>query len=157
MNNKWYAGSWKAQFFSGLMIPVMFFVGNLGYVGVAILGGYLAVQGVINVGDIQAFIQYVRSFTQPISQIANIGNILQQTAATSERVFKFLEEKEEPLSSPNPLSSNLWKDKWSSEMCILVITQTRLSSTISLQSPSRVRKSRLWVLLVLARPQSSNC
>jgi ATP-binding cassette subfamily B multidrug efflux pump len=87
--------AWKSQFISGLMMPIMMFIGNLAYVAVAILGGYLAVQGTITVGDIQAFIQYVRSFIQPITQLANISNVLQQTAAAAERVFEFLEEEEE--------------------------------------------------------------
>jgi len=95
LNNTLYDSAWKSQFLSGLLFPIMGFIGNLGYVGVAILGGYLAVRGMITVGDIQAFIQYVRTFTQPISQIANISNVLQQTAAASERVFEFLEETDE--------------------------------------------------------------
>jgi len=95
LNDTLYSSAWKSQFLSGLMMPVMRFVGNLGYVGISILGGYLAIQKVITVGDIQAFIQYVNSFTQPITQIANISNILQQTAAAAERVFEFLEEEEE--------------------------------------------------------------
>jgi ATP-binding cassette subfamily B multidrug efflux pump len=103
LNNSWYRGSWKANFYSGLMMPIMFFIGNLGYVAVTILGAWLAIQNVITVGDIQAFIQYVRSFTQPLSQIANISNILQQTAAAAERVFKFLGEKEEIQEVPNPI------------------------------------------------------
>jgi ATP-binding cassette subfamily B multidrug efflux pump len=103
LNNSWYTGSWKANFYSGLMMPIMFFIGNLGYVAVTILGAWLAIQNVITVGDIQAFIQYVRSFTQPLSQIANISNVLQQTAAAAERVFKFLGEKEEIQEVPNPI------------------------------------------------------
>ena len=95
LNNTLYDSAWKSQFLSGLMFPIMGFVGNLGYVGIAILGGYLAAQNAITVGDIQAFIQYVRSFTQPLTQIANISNILQQTAAAAERVFEFLDEEEE--------------------------------------------------------------
>lgn len=95
INNELYRSAWKSQFLSGMMMPIMNFVGNLGYVAVCILGGYLAVKRTIEVGDIQAFIQYVRSFTQPISQIANISNVLQQTAASAERVFEFLEEEEE--------------------------------------------------------------
>ena len=95
INNTLYDSAWKSQFFSGLMMPVMSFIGNLGYVAVAILGAYMAVRNLITVGDIQAFIQYVRSFTQPIARIANISNVLQQTAAASERVFKFLDEPEE--------------------------------------------------------------
>ena len=103
LNDTLYISAWKSQFLSGLMMPVMNFVGNLGYVGIAILGGYLAVQNAITVGDIQAFIQYVRSFTQPITQIANISNILQQTAAAAERVFEFLAEEEEVPNVDNPL------------------------------------------------------
>jgi ATP-binding cassette subfamily B multidrug efflux pump len=95
LNNTLYDAAWKSQFLSGLMFPIMGFVGNLGYVGIAILGGYLAIRNAITVGDIQAFIQYVRNFTQPITQIANISNILQQTAAAAERVFEFLAEEEE--------------------------------------------------------------
>ncbi|MDX1378550.1 MAG: ABC transporter ATP-binding protein, partial [Anaerolineales bacterium] len=94
-NNVLHDAAWKSQFLSGLMMPIMMFIGNLGYVAVAVLGGYLAVRGTITVGDIQAFIQYVRSFTQPITQLANISNVLQQTAAAAERVFEFLEEEEE--------------------------------------------------------------
>jgi len=96
-NNVLHDVAWKSQFLSGMMMPVMLFIGNLGYVAVAILGGYLAVKKTITVGDIQAFIQYVRSFTQPISALANISNVLQQTAAAAERVFEFLEEAEEVL------------------------------------------------------------
>jgi len=95
--------AWKSQFLSGLMMPIMMFIGNLGYVAVAILGGYLAVKGTITVGDIQAFIQYVRSFTQPITQLANISNVLQQTAAAAERVFEFLEEAEELVETESPV------------------------------------------------------
>jgi ATP-binding cassette subfamily B multidrug efflux pump len=94
-NNPLYDSAWKSQFLSGLMMPIMGFIGNLGYVAVCILGGYLAVRGTISVGDIQAFIQYIRSFTQPITQLANISNVLQQTAAAAERVFEFLAEAEE--------------------------------------------------------------
>jgi ATP-binding cassette, subfamily B, multidrug efflux pump len=94
LNNTLYNSAWKAQFLSGLMMPVMMFIGNLGYVAVSILGGWLAVRNAITVGDIQAFIQYVRNFTQPLTQIANISNVLQQTAAAAERVFEFLEEDE---------------------------------------------------------------
>ena len=82
-----YQSAWKSQFFSGMMMPIMQFIGNLGYVAVAILGGYLAIKDAIEVGDIQSFIQYVRSFTQPITQVAQVANMLQSTAAASERVF----------------------------------------------------------------------
>ncbi len=102
-NNVLYDVAWKSQFLSGLMMPIMTFIGNLGYVAVAILGGYLAIRQAITVGDIQAFIQYVRSFTQPITQLANISNILQQTAAAAERVFEFLDESEEVVETTNPL------------------------------------------------------
>jgi ATP-binding cassette, subfamily B, multidrug efflux pump len=95
VNNVLYDSAWKSQFLTGLMFPIMNFVGNLGYVAICILGGYLAIKGTITIGDIQAFIQYVRSFTQPITQIANISNILQQTMAAAERVFEFLNEAEE--------------------------------------------------------------
>lgn len=94
-NETLYSSAWKSQFLSGLMMPIMNFIGNLGYVVVCILGGYLAARNAITVGDIQAFIQYMRSFTQPIGQIANISNVLQQTAAAAERVFEFLDEPEE--------------------------------------------------------------
>jgi ATP-binding cassette subfamily B protein len=102
-NDVLYDVAWKSQFLSGMMMPIMFFIGNLGYVAVAILGGYLAVRGTITVGDIQAFIQYVRSFTQPITQLANISNVLQQTAAAAERVFEFLEESEEIVETGKPV------------------------------------------------------
>jgi ATP-binding cassette, subfamily B, multidrug efflux pump len=95
LNTTLFSSAWKSQFLSGLMMPIMGFIGNLGYVAVSMLGGYLAIKGTITVGDIQAFIQYVRNFTQPISQIANISNVLQQTAAAAERVFQFLGEDEE--------------------------------------------------------------
>jgi len=95
INDTLYSSAWKSQFLSGLMMPIMNFVGNLAYVAIAILGGYLATQKAITLGDIQAFIQYVRSFTRPLSQIANISNVLQQTAAAAERVFEFLAEEEE--------------------------------------------------------------
>ena len=94
INDTLYSSAWKSQFLSGLMMPIMNFVGNLAYVAIAILGGYLATQKAITLGDIQAFIQYVRNFTQPLSQIANISNVLQQTAAAAERVFEFLAEDE---------------------------------------------------------------
>jgi ATP-binding cassette subfamily B protein len=103
LNDTLYSSAWKSQFLSGMMMPIMTFIGNLGYVLVCILGGWLAVSGSITVGDIQAFIQYVRSFTQPISQIANISNILQQTGAAAERVFTFLEEEEEIPDPDNPV------------------------------------------------------
>lgn len=103
MNNNLYGSAWKSQFFTSVMMPLMNFIGNLGYVAVCILGGWLVVKKTIEVGDIQAFTQYVRQFTQPISQIANISNILQQTAASAERVFEFLDEEEEIPEASNPV------------------------------------------------------
>ena len=103
LNDQLYDSAWKSQFLSGLMQPISTFVGNLGYVGVAILGGYLAMNGSITVGDIQSFITYVRSFNQPISMIAQNMNILQSTAAAAERVFAFLEEEEEVPERENPV------------------------------------------------------
>lgn len=102
-NNILYQSAWKSQFLSGLMQPVMTFVGNLGYVSVAVVGSMLAVRGTITVGDIQAFIQYVRNFTQPITQLAQVSNMLQSTAAAAERVFEFLEEEEEVQNVENPV------------------------------------------------------
>ncbi len=98
-----YESAWKSQFFSGMMMPIMGFVGNLGYVGVALSGGILAIRGVITIGDIQAFIQYVKQFTQPIQQIAQVINQVQSMAAAAERVFELLEEEEEEQLSDNPV------------------------------------------------------
>lgn len=103
LNDQLYDSAWKSQFLSGLMQPISTFVGNLGYVGVAILGGYLAMNGSITIGDIQSFITYVRSFNQPISMIAQNMNILQSTAAAAERVFAFLEEEEEVPECEDPV------------------------------------------------------
>ena len=94
-NEKLYNSAWKAQFISGITQPVMVFIGNIGYVGVVILGGYLSIKKVIEVGDIQSFIQYVRQFTQPIQQVAQVSNMLQSTMAAAERVFELLDEEEE--------------------------------------------------------------
>lgn len=94
-NGKLYESGWKSQFFSGMMMPVMQFVGNLGYVLIAVLGGFLVMKNAIEVGDIQSFLQYIRNFTQPIQQIAQVMNMLQSSAAASERVFEFLDEPEE--------------------------------------------------------------
>ncbi|MDD3229317.1 MAG: ABC transporter ATP-binding protein [Oscillospiraceae bacterium] len=105
-NEKLYSSAWKSQFLSGLLQPLMIFIGNIGFVVICILGGWFAIQGIITVGDIQAFTQYVRQFTEPIQQVANISNILQATAAAAERVFDFLEEKEEPEDSKNAITLN---------------------------------------------------
>ncbi len=104
-NAKLYSSAWKSQFLSGLMQPIMTFVGNLGYVAVAVSGSMLAVSGAITVGDIQAFIQYVKSFTQPITQIAQVFNMLQSMAAAAERIFDFLDEEEEQVTE-NPVRLN---------------------------------------------------
>jgi ATP-binding cassette subfamily B multidrug efflux pump len=104
LNNTLYNAAWKSQFLSGLMMPIMMFIGNLGYVAVSILGGYLAFRRTITVGDIQAFIQYVRSFTHPIAQIAQISNVLQQTVAAAERIFEFLDEEEQILETTAPIA-----------------------------------------------------
>ncbi len=106
LNEKLYGSAWKSQFFAGVMMPMMMFVTNLGYVAVCIMGGFFASSGAITIGDIQAFIQYVRQFTQPITQVANITNILQQTAAAAERVFEFLDEEEEIPESENAIKVN---------------------------------------------------
>ena len=103
VNQKLYNTAWKSQFLSGIMMPVMQFIGNLGYVMIAILGGFLVIKNAIEVGDIQSFFQYIRNFTQPIQQIAQVTNMLQSTAAASERVFEFLEAEEEDQTVPNPV------------------------------------------------------
>ncbi|WP_050708061.1 ABC transporter ATP-binding protein [Dehalococcoides mccartyi] len=104
LNEELYGASWKSQFLSSIMMPMMNFIGNLSYVVVCILGGFLAIQKTIQVGDILAFVQYVRSFTQPLAQTANIVNILQSTAAAAERIFEFLGEGEEVPEPANPVS-----------------------------------------------------
>ena len=101
-NQKLYESAWKSQFFSGMMMPIMQFVGNLGYVMVALLGGVFVIKNSIEVGDIQSFFQYIRNFTQPIQQIAQVTNLLQSSAAASERVFEFLEEPEESQNETSP-------------------------------------------------------
>ncbi len=104
-NETLYKSAWKSQFFSGLMHPIMMFVGNLGYVAVAISGAALAIRGTIQIGDIQAFIQYVKNLTQPVQQVAQVTNMMQQMAAAAERVFELLEEKEEEQIVENPVST----------------------------------------------------
>lgn len=102
-NSVLFSSAWKSQFLSSMIMPVMNFLGNVSYVAVSILGGWFAIRGTITVGDIQAFIQYVRSFNQPISQLANVSNMLQQTAAAAERVFEFLNQVEEVPEVSNPV------------------------------------------------------
>lgn len=104
-NKELYQSAWKSQFLSGLIFPIMNFIGNIGYVAVAILGGYLAIQGKITVGNIQSFIQYNKQFTQPINQIAQVSSMLQAMVAAAERVFEFLEETEEIEDVENPKST----------------------------------------------------
>ncbi|MFY9177212.1 MAG: ABC transporter ATP-binding protein [Caldicoprobacterales bacterium] len=103
INDDLYDSAWKSQFLSGMMMPIMVFIGNLGYVAVSILGGWLAVRKIIDVGDILAFIQYIRSFTQPVTQVAQISNLLQSTIAAAERVFEFLDEEEEVEETASPV------------------------------------------------------
>lgn len=104
LNNSLFNSAWKSQFFSGLMMPIVKFIGNIGYVAISILGGYYAVTGVIQVEDIQSFLLYIRKFTQPLNQIANISNVMQSTAAAAERVFEFLDEEEEVADCKDPHS-----------------------------------------------------
>ena len=103
-NKKLYDSGWKSQFFSGMMMPIMQFVGNIGYVMVALLGGFMTIKGAIEVGDIQSFFQYIRNFTQPVQQIAQVTNMMQSAAAASERVFEFLEEEEEEQTVEHPVT-----------------------------------------------------
>ena len=103
-NKKLYESGWKSQFFSGMMMPIMKFVGYIGYVMVALLGGFMTIKGVIEVGDIQSFFQYIRNFTQPVQQIAQVTNMMQSAAAASERVFEFLEEEEEEQTVEHPVT-----------------------------------------------------
>ena len=105
-NEKLYSSAWRSQFFSGIMMPIMQFVGNLGYVMVALLGGFMVIKNKIEVGDVQAFFQYIRNFTQPIQQIAQVTNMLQSSAAASERVFEFLDVEEEDQMAEDPVSVN---------------------------------------------------
>ena len=114
LNEKLYQSAWKSQFLSGMMMPLMNFVSNLGYVAICVLGGFLSLNGTITVGDIQAFTQYVRQFTQPITQLANISNQLQMTAAAAERVFLFLEEPEEV---PDTKAGTQQRDQWFGLLC----------------------------------------
>lgn len=109
-NSRLYNSAWKSQFISGLMMPIMTFVSNIGYVVVAIIGSFFAVQGIITVGDIQAFIQYVKNFTQPITQLTQVSNVLQQMAAAAERVFEFLEQPEEEATQAKVVSDDVSTD-----------------------------------------------
>lgn len=103
-NTKLFSSAWKGQFLTGMLFPIMNFIGNLGYVVISVMGGYFAIRGNLSIGDIQAFIQYMRQFTQPIGQLANISNVIQQTLAASERVFIFLNEEEQESETNNPIT-----------------------------------------------------
>src|SRR5699024_9408087 len=103
INEKLFDAGWKALFVSGIMMPIMTFINNIGYVFICVVGGIFATRGIINIGDIQAFLQYSRQFTQPINQLANIANIFQSTIASAERVFEILDEKEEVKESSDEL------------------------------------------------------
>ena len=109
LSEELYKSGWKSQFLSGLMHPVTNFISNVGYVAVAILGGYFAIQGKITVGNIQSFIQYNKQFTQPIDQIAQVSGMLQAMVAAAERVFEFLEEPEEIKTIANPKSTTRYR------------------------------------------------
>jgi ATP-binding cassette subfamily B multidrug efflux pump len=120
INNKLTDSAWRSQFLSGLMMPLMGFVGNLAYVFVCVIGGFLAIRGAITIGNIQAFMQYIRFFHHPIAQTANVVNILQSTAAAAERVFEFLSEEEEVAEDAQPLRPDL--DKIAGEVCFNNVT-----------------------------------
>lgn len=130
-NDTLYHSAWKSQFLSGLMQPIMMFVGNLGYVAVALSGGLLAIRGTITIGDIQAFIQYVKNFTQPMQQIAQVLNQVQSMAAASERVFEFLEEAEEVQTAEHPLELENVEAMLIFSMFPLVTSRSSALSTIS--------------------------
>ena len=146
-NDKLYESAWKSQFLSGLMQPVMNFVGNLGYVAVALAGSVFAVQGAITVGDIQAFIQYVKNFTQPITQLTQVSNVLQQMAAAAERIFAFLEEEEvapeEPKAQTSQVPCNVEFDhvRFGYSPDKPVINDFRRRSPRARRSPSWVRRA----------------
>lgn len=155
-NAELYESAWKSQFLSGLMMPVMNFVSNLGYVAVAIAGALFAIGGRITVGDIQAFIQYVKNFTQPITQLAQVSNVLQQMAASAERVFAFLEAEEEPKTAVTAKTAEI-SGGVESTTCILATKLANPSSKISRQR-FNVGKPLHWLgRPVLAKRLSSNC
>ena len=144
-NAKLYESAWKSQFLSGLMKPAMDFVGNLSYVCIAIMGGVFASRGIITVGDIQAFIQYVKNFTQPITQLAQVSNVLQQTAASAERVFEFLEAEE--LSEESSDSFRLSKAEETEELSVESSDSFRLSKAeeaegASVEAPDSFKSSK---------------
>ena len=157
-NEKLYESAWKSQFLSGLMRPAMDVIGNLGYVVVAIMGSVFAVQGVITVGDIQAFIQYVKNFTQPITQLAQVSNVLQQTAAAAERVFEFLEADEESVETAKVNTDKLATDVefdhvhfgYDSEKVVIkdFSAQVKEGQTVAFVGPTGAGKTTLVKLLM---------
>jgi len=157
LNTTLFDSAWKSQFLSGLMFPVMNFIGNLGYVAVAILGAYLTVRNLITVGDIQAFIQYVRSFTQPIAQIANISNVLQQTAAASERVFAFLDEPEEVKDVENPIQLTSVRGEVEFKDVHFGYDPEKIIINDFSTAVDPGRRSPLWDPQAQARPPLSSC
>ena len=157
-NDPLYDAAWKSQFLSGLMMPIMMFIGNLGYVAVAILGGWLVTRGSMAVGDIQAFIQYVRTFTRPITQLANISNVLQQTAAAAERVFEFLAEPEEIAETgESGQAGRGGGPRRVQERPLWLLRRTRSSSTTFPRWPSRARRSPSLGRPARARRRWSSC
>ena len=158
-NDKLFESAWKSQFLSGLMQPIMNFVGNLGYVAVAIVGSIFAANGIITIGDIQAFIQYVRNFTQPIQQLAQVSNMLQSMAAAAERVFEFLNEPEEDQLADPAAGQTLPASMVRSPLTMSgsVMCPKRPSSTISAVRCSPARRSPSLAPPVPARPPWSSC
>ncbi len=144
LNETLYSSAYLSQFLSTVIMPIMRFISNLGYVAISILGGYYAIKGAVTVGDIQAFIQYVRQFNQPLQQIANISNVLQQTAAAAERVFEFLNEPEEAPDTDTPSLWNMWMGRLNSAMSALAMTLIRPSSRTCPSAPSPGRRLPSW-------------
>ena len=158
-NGKLYDSAWRSQFFSGLLMPATQFVGNLGYVAVCLLGGKLAVDGIISVGDIQAFIQYVRQFNQPITQVANISNIMQMTMAAAERVFAFMDAPEEDKDPEMPANPDIIKGNirfehvrfgYDSDKIIIkdFSVDVKAGQTIAIVGPTGAGKTTLVKLLM---------
>ena len=158
-NDKLYESAWKSQFLSGLMQPIMNFVGNLGYVAVAIVGSIFAAAGAITIGDIQAFIQYVKNFTQPIQQLAQVSNMLQSMTAAAERVFEFLNEPaEDQLADPARRADPACIDgQVTFDHVSSATRRKRPSSTISAAMSSPARRSPSSAPPVPARPPWSSC
>ena len=162
-NQRLYESAWKSQFLSGMMQPLTTLIGNLGYVGVCILGGWLTIKGAIEIGDIQAFIQYVRNFNQPINQLSQSMNVLQSTAAAAERVFEFLNEEEEIAETTSPVpvrdrhGQSLIQGQVTFETFISAITRIRSSSMISRCSSTPASALRSLGRPARARRRLSSC